>query len=257
MKKFIVLLLSLTAGFAFITFFSTSVCAFEIGVRGYYWFPTLKSNVKVDSSAVSGTEFNVKDNLGIGLKPYPSVEVFGGLGKNHVSLMYTEADSSESTKLSQTIAFNGTTFPAGTQIDSHFKIRMIDLAYKRDLVDMENILAGFSFSVIGKLKYTEGDVSMNSGGTQASEKVRFPVPMVGVGAHIGILAKILEARAEITGIAYSSNYLYEALADLSLTPFPFIDIHGGYKIIGVRVDRDDVYFNSEFTGPYAALTVSF
>lgn len=61
----------------------------------------------------------------------------------------------------------------------------------------------------------------------------------------------------VTGITYSGNYLYEGLADLSLTPFPFLDLHGGYKVIRLHLDRNDFYLNSEFTGPYVALTVSF
>ena len=62
---------------------------------------------------------------------------------------------------------------------------------------------------------------------------------------------------KLTGVAYSSNYLYEALADLSLTPFPFRDIHAGYKIIRLKIDRNDVFLDSQFAGPFIGLTVSF
>jgi hypothetical protein len=172
--------------------------------------------------------------------------------------MYTQADYSGTTILSSSITFNGTTFAAGTSVDASWKIRMLDLAYKVDVIDMSNVLAGFSISAIGKLKYIDADSTMsNSTVGQASNNFKLPVPMIGAAAHIGILANILEARAEITGIAYSGNYLYEALADLSLTPFPFLDIHAGYKIITLRVDHSDTYFNGRIAGPYAALTVSF
>jgi hypothetical protein len=257
MKKCFVFFVILMACSLFITTFSNQAYAFEIGARGYYWFPTLKTDMKVDGGSLKGTEFNVKDDLGLGYKPYPSIEVFAGLGKQHLSLMYTQADYSDSTKLTKPIAFNGTTFAAGTSVDSSLKIRMIDVAYKVDIIDTGNILAGFSVSAIGKLKYIDGDASITAGGLQASNKFRAPIPMVGAAAHIGILANILEARAEITGIAYSGNSLYEALADLSLTPFPFLDIHGGYKIIAIRIDQNDTYFNGQIAGPYLALTVSF
>ncbi len=237
--------------------FSRSADALEIGARGYYWFPTLTSNIRVDGSTVQGTEFNLKDNLGLGTKPYPSVEVYGGLGKNHLSLMYTQADYSGSTTLSSPLTFNGTAFAAGTAVNSAFKIKMLDLAYKRDLIDMSNILAGFSLSAIGKIKYIEGNVSISQGNTEASNVFRLPIPMIGAGAHVGILANIMEARAELTGIAYSNNYLYEALADLSLTPFPFIDVHGGYKTISIHVDRSDLFFTSDVAGPFVAVTVGF
>src|SRR5450759_2787210 len=106
MKRFFEMLLSLTAGVVMVITFSNTASAFEIGARAYYWYPTLKSDMKVDGSGKQGTEFNVKDDLGMGTKAYPSIEVFGGLGRQHVSLMYTQADYSGSTTLSNPITFN-------------------------------------------------------------------------------------------------------------------------------------------------------
>ncbi|MCX5831990.1 MAG: hypothetical protein NT140_08905 [Deltaproteobacteria bacterium] len=257
MKRFFEILLSLTAGVVMVIAFSNTASAFEIGARGYYWFPTLKTDMKVDASGTPGTEFNVKDDLGMGTKAYPAIEVFGGLGKQHVSLLYTQADYSGSSTLSSPINFDGTSFATGVAVESSLKIRMLDVAYKYDVIDTGNILAGFSISAIGKVKYIEADASLSGGGKQAENTLKAPIPMIGAAAHIGILANILEARAEVTGIAYSGNHLYEALADLSLTPFPFLDIHAGYKIIALRIDQSDTYFNGNIAGPYLALTVSF
>ena len=64
-------------------------------------------------------------------------------------------------------------------------------------------------------------------------------------------------RAKVTGIGYSGNYLYEALADLSFTPFPFLDIHAGYKTIRLKIDYSDLFLDSEFSGPFVGLTVKF
>jgi hypothetical protein len=59
-------------------------------------------------------------------------------------------------------------------------------------------------------------------------------------------------------MGYSGNYIYEALADISVTPFAFVDIHGGYKIIGVKVDDvSDVTSKTTFQGPYVALTIGW
>jgi len=91
-----------------------------------------------------------------------------------------------------------------------------------------------------------------------SETFKAPIPMIGLGMHVGILADILEVRAKATGIGYSGNTFYEGLADVSLTPFPFLDIHGGYRIMKLEVDDiSDVYADLEFKGPYVGLTISF
>jgi hypothetical protein len=235
------------------------VGAFEIGARGYYWFPGFKADMKSDSDAKPGNDINLKDNLDFGTKAFPSVEVFGGLGRSHVGLTYTPIAYSASTVLTQPINFSGQTFATGTSVDSDLKLRMLDLEYRFTAINMENILAGFSLDAIGQLKYIDGEAKIAAPalGLEAKQSVQLPIPMVGVGAHIGLLLNILEARAKITGISYSGNYLYEALADISLTPFPLLDIHAGYKVIRVHLDRSDFFLNADFAGPYLALTVSW
>jgi hypothetical protein len=244
---------------ALLLFSTMPVGAFEIGARALYWFPTMKADMKADYNGQTGTTLNLKDNLGVGTESFPTFEAFGGLGKHRISLAYTPIKYSGSTRLAAPATFNGQTFGAGTDVNTDLKLRMLDLEYQYQFLDLENILAGFSLSAIGQIKYLDGEARIEapSTATVADFDVRAPIPMVGLGAHIGLLAGLLEARAKVTGVAYSSNYLYEALADLSLTPFPFVDIQAGYKIIRLKIDRNDVFLDSQFTGPYVGLTVSF
>ena len=82
--------------------------------------------------------------------------------------------------------------------------------------------------------------------------------MIGVGVNIGLLANILEARAKVTGMGYSGSFFYDAMADLSVTPFPFLNIHGGYRAMSVKIDNiSDIYVKMDFYGPYVGLAVSF
>ncbi len=233
--------------------------ALEFGVRGYYWFPGYKADGRLDASGITGTETNYKDVLDVGNKAIPSVEAFAGLGKNHLSFMYTPLDYSGSTALSQNVTFKGKTYTAGTQTESDLKMKMYDFEYQRDLVNLENILAGFSVGVIGKIKWIDGETRMNAPTLGFDEKQTYTVvmPMVGVGAHVGILLNILEARAKVTGMGYSGNAFIEALADLSWTPFPFLDVHGGYRYLKLKVERGDLTLNSTYSGPFVALTVGF
>jgi len=238
-------------------FWAMPVSAFEIGARASYWFPAFKTNIQVDGGGLVGTDLNLKDNLGVGNEAFPSIEVFGGLGDHHLSLTYTPISYSGSTTPSAPINFNGQVFAAGTPVETDLDLKMIDLEYRYTFLDVENFLAGFSLDAIGKIKYIDGEAKLRSPGKEASDTVQLPLPMVGLGAHLGILLDILEARARVSGIGYSDNYLIEAMADLSWTPFPFLDIHGGYKVIKMRIDRKDLFLDSQFTGPYVALTVSY
>lgn len=258
MKKVRIGVLGIFVVLFFLLAFVVPVNAFEIGARGYYWFPDFSADLRVDKDSVVGTNISAEDDLGIGDESYPSVKVFGGIGKHHVSLMYTKADYSGEKTLSREIKFMGETYSASTFVESDLDFTMIDLEYQYDLLDLENILAGFSLGVIGKIKYIDGEVRLKSSSFDKSESFKAPIPMIGIGAHIGILADILEARAKVTGSGYSGSKFYEGMAEISVTPFPFLDVHGGYRIMKLDVDDiSDVYADLEFKGPYVGLTVSF
>jgi len=233
--------------------------AFEIGARGLYWLPSFKADIKVDSGGVAGNTIDLKDTLGVKDESFPSFEVFMGHGWHHLNVAYTPIAYSGSTSLSRDITFKGRIYTASSKVDTDLKLRMFDLQYRYTLLDFENLAVGFSFDVIGQVKYIDGEARINAPAANVSAGAKFHAPMlmVGLGTHVGILHDLIEARIRATGMAYSNSYLYEALGDLSLTPFPFLDIHAGYKIIRLKIDQGDVFLNSEFSGPYVGLTVSF
>jgi outer membrane protein len=233
-----------------------SSLAIEVGARGYYWFPSLDGTAKVEESGI-GTTIDFDKDLGIDDENYPCVEAFVGLGNHHLSLTYTEIDYSGKETLTRDIDFAGETYSVGALVTSSLEYRMIDLYYQYDLLDLENILAGLSLGGVLQVKYLDGDIGLKTTGIDEKEDLTLPIPMLGVNLHLGILADILEARLRGTAIGYSGNTIYEFTGDISFTPFPFIDIHGGYKTFVVDIDEDDVLFDYDMCGPYVALTVSF
>jgi hypothetical protein len=234
--------------------------ALELGARGYYWFPAFSATQRVDTQSIQGTEFDVKSALGVSNQSFPAGEIYGGIGKHHLSAMYTPLKYTNDTTLTSAINFGGTNFTANTAVSYSLDFYMMDVKYLYDIINMENILAGFSVGPMVQVKYVSGSTELKAA-TIAGQDVRqsfsAPIPMVGLGAHIGLIANILEARAQVTGMGYSGNLVIEALADISVTPFPFVDIHGGYKYVGLKIDRYDYYMDATFSGPYVALTVGF
>jgi outer membrane protein len=234
-----------------------SVDAFELGIRGYYWLPELDGEVKVDEGGIPGTTIDFEDDLDMDDEEYPIIEAFVGLGNHHISVSAMQVNYSGAETLARDITFEGETFTTNTAVASSLKYDMIDAEYQYDLIDLENILAGFSLGVIGKVKWVDGEVEIKSASETAKETFTAPIPMVGAGVHVGLIADLLEARVKATGIGYSGNMLYDVMGDISWTPFPFVDIHGGYRIIHLDVDVDDVELKYDMSGPYVAVTVGF
>ena len=237
-----------------------STLAFEIGARGYYWFPSLDGNVKVDEAAIIGDTINFEKDLGIEDENYPSVEVFLGGGRHHLSLTYTNIDYSGKKKLTREITFNGEDYAVDALVTSSIEYKMMDLHYQYDFLNLENVLAGFSLGLVFQVKYLDGEVGLKSTtfiDIDEKEDFTFPIPMIGLNLHIGMLADVLEARLRGTAIGYAGNAIYELMADISWTPLPFLDIHGGYKSFVIDIDEDDVVFDYDMSGPFVALTLSF
>lgn len=248
--------------FFFLWGFAGQAGAFELGARGYLWFPQLKkADFQTIANNIKNNEINAKDVLGMSGKTTYAVEAYGGVGKNHLSLTFTPFDYSADAVITNNITFNGKTIFASTNpVRSELAYSMFDLKYQRDLINMENVLAGFSLGGIAQVKYSTGTFKLNQTATAFEEKRSFDsfLPMIGVGAHIGLIANLLEMRAMVTAGGYGSdNYSYEGLADLSITPFPFLDIHAGYKLMQLKVDVNDYKMDTLYTGPYLLLSIGF
>jgi hypothetical protein len=231
--------------------------AFEIGARGYYWFPSLDGKLKVDEANIIGTTIDFENDLAIKDEDYPSVEAFVGVGRHHLDLGYTKIDYSGSNVLTRDIVFNGKTYSIGDLVSSSIEYKMIDFHYQYDFIDLENVLAGFSLGGVLQVKYLDGEVSLKTTGLDEKEDFTLPIPMVGLNLHIGIIADILEARVRGTIMTYSGDSMYELMGDISWTPFPFIGIHGGYKTFVIDVEEEDALLDYNMSGPFAAITISF
>jgi len=234
-----------------------SSSAFEIGARGYYWFPTLDGTVKVDEASIIGDTIDFDKDLGIEDENYPSVEVFVGGGNHHLSFTYTDIDYAGRKTLTEEINFRGQIYHVSDTVTSSIQYKMMDFFYQYDFLNLENVLGGVSLGGVFQVKYLDGDVSLKTTGIDEKEDFTLPIPMLGLNLHIGILAQILQARLRGTAISYSESTIYELMCDISWTPLPFVGIHGGYRTFVIDIDEDDLTFDYDMSGPYVALTLSF
>jgi hypothetical protein len=136
--------------------------------------------------------------------------------------MYTRLNYADSASLPRSIVFLGRTYNAGDLVDTDVNVQMLDFEYQYDLINLENLLAGFSIGVIGKVKYIAGEARLTNltGGYHESKSFGIPVPMVGAGAHIGLLLNILEARAKIAGSGSRGTGFTRASPTSPGRPFP-------------------------------------
>jgi outer membrane protein len=246
----------------FVILYAPSAFALGFGAQVKYWIPTFNGDLRVDGQGMTGTTLDMEDDLGIDKENFPVVEAFFGMGNHEFRFAYSQINLSGAKHINRPIIFDGNVYLPGAYVESDLNTNMFDLEYQYKFLNLENILAGFSLGLIGRIKYFDGNVEMRSSTpgsvNYSKENIQVPVPMIGLGLNIGILANILEARGKIVGMGYLDSYFYDGMAELSFTPVPFLNIHGGYRAMSIKIDDiSDVYATMAFYGPYAGLTVSF
>ena len=166
MKKVLLLLISIMVLFSV----ALPVQAFEVGVRGYYWFPTISGDVKYSDGSLSGTKLDLEDDLNIDDESYPVGEIFISGEDHHLTFSFYRAEYDGTATLNQDINFGGETFPAGDEIKSTLDYDVYDLTYQYDLLDLENVLAGFSLGLVGRLRVYDLEFEIKSRTVDQSEK---------------------------------------------------------------------------------------
>ena len=243
----------------FVVFLSRPSWGLELEMRGYVWTPELSGDIRVDDDALAGTKLDFVDTLGLDDESSAVIEVFLGTGRHHVMLGYHQADYKGNKVLDHEVVFNGEVYHASDTIRTELEFTAMEGMYQYDVIDLENILAGFSIGLVGKVKVLKGSAQIESEmtGEQTKQDFTAPLPMLGANVHVGLINDLLEARVLATGMGYSGNTVMDAQAELSFTPLPFLDITGGYRFFKIDVDEDDVEFKYDTSGPYIGAAIKF
>ena len=229
---------------------------FEGGVRGMYWFPSLSANIKTTSGGVTG-EFDAKKDLGVGDESFPSGEAFVRYGRFHLRVGYTPVSFDGSKRITDNVTFNGQTFLVSDNVITKLDLKMLDGEIQIDILRPDFEAVSFNLGLILKVKYIDGKAELRSTAKAESKNFQVPVPMVGIAAGAGFLKNMLRVDVRATGIAYSNNHLYDGDVFLSFIPIPYCSMQGGYRIIDLNVDTDDVVAKFKMNGPYVGAQLSF
>jgi hypothetical protein len=162
-----------------------------------------------------------------------------------------------SIRLARQIVFNGQTYNASDNVVSHLNLKMIDGEVQFDLLRPDLYAANVNLGILLKVKYVDGSVELRSQAATQKKDFKAPLPMIGLGTGVAMLKNLLRADARATGIAYAGNHLYEGDAFLTFSPIPFFAVQGGYRLIDLKIDDDDILATLKLKGPYVGAQLSF
>ena len=241
--------------------FAPPVFALEAGVRGMYWGSKISGNVQTVTNGVPGTDLDVKSDLGMNDENVFSGEAFLKVGNFTFRVAYTPLKYTGTAVLSQTVVFDGIPFPAGTPVSSKLETKMVDGDVQWDLLNPDLGVVSMNLGLFLRMKYVDGSAELSSNNivfpVSATQDFRLPIPEVGAAAGFGVLKNIVRVDARVSGMTYSGNHIYEGDAFLSVIPFPFLRLQGGYRFIDLKADESDLNASLKIKGPYAGIQVAF
>jgi len=216
-----------------------------VHVEGRYWFTKLDSKLQVTDYNVTGSEIYMKDTLGAdNTENFWEAKIDLNSGSHHFIYSYMP------------LSWDGSTYSANTAIESSLDIIYQRAGYKYTIGNE----AGNQFGLIVDLKLLDVDANLRNSTLNKSYRVTGIIPTVGFAAGIG-LPHGFAVGAEVTGIGYNGNHLFDGEVAVSFNYIPYTTISGGYRMIDIKLGEQYKAGNdkADFTirGPFLMVRAGF
>lgn len=206
----------------------------------------------------TGTRIDMEKDLNFDDSKNFTVEAALQLGNFRLSAGYTPLRFSGDGTLQRDLTFNNVTFPAGGDAASDVDIDFYDAGLTWYLINFDDLPVRLQFGPEISVKVADADLSLVSTQTGLSEKVSVtaPIPTIGARARIA-MADMLGISGRIGYIEYQDNSFLDADIQIEISPIPMLGVFAGYRYFDLQVDEDDVYLDTQLSGPYGGLFLRF
>ena len=224
-----------------------------------YWRPILESSIVASTGTSQGTPVDPVSDLGLDEEQ----NAFEGrvgltlLGRHKFRIGYLPLSFDGDRTITQNITFQGQTFTASTRVLTDLDVKILRAGYEFDFFKTPLGFLGILFEV----HYFDGEARLRSSTGTPDEKVDFrvPVPVVGLAFRTyPTITRIVSLGAELVGVyAGSTGHYLDGEASITFSPWPFVELTGGYRVIDLEGEDGDDKLDFFLHGPFASLTIRF
>ncbi|NLP05432.1 hypothetical protein GX411_05745 [Candidatus Fermentibacteria bacterium] len=185
----------------------------------------------------SGTEFSLTEDF----ETDPAIAVRLRIGRtlgerHHVSLFAAPLRFEAGGAAGEDISYNGTVFPAGTDISASYRFDSYRFTYRYDLVRNGRLTAAAGFTV----KVRDAAIHLEGGGLESTKSNTGLVPLVSFSldwAATGKLHLLLDGDA----LAAPQGRAEDVFLGAGWAFDPGTVLRAGYRILEGGADNDEVY----------------
>ncbi|MCF6266549.1 MAG: hypothetical protein L3J57_08395 [Desulfuromusa sp.] len=238
--------------------FSATVFADELfSLKGGYQLLSPEGSLAGTVDGV-GQEVDLERDLNLDDSENVTAEIALKWGSSHLSFNYLPIGFSGTGTLTVAGEFNGEPFSVDDTVKTDLDINLYDIGYTYYLINFDDLPTRFQLGLELAVKIADVDVTFHDL-TQdfvESESGTVPIPTLGVRTRIA-LADFLGIAGRIGYMEFDGNHFLDAEAQLEFSPYPMVGLYAGVRYFDLKIDEDDIFVETRFSGPFGGLLVRF
>ncbi|NOQ41690.1 MAG: hypothetical protein GQ563_04220 [Desulfuromusa sp.] len=238
--------------------FSTTIFADELfSLKGGYQLLSPEGSIAGTGNGVE-QKLDLERDLNLDDSENVTAEIALNWGNSRLSFNYLPISFSGTGTLTVGGQFNGLEFIATDTVKTDLDIDLYDIGYTYYLLNFDDLPTRFQLGLELAVKIADVDLTFNDV-TQnfvESESATVPIPTIGVRTRIA-LADFLGITGRIGYMEFDGNHFLDAEAQLEFSPYPLVGLYVGVRYFDLKIDDDDVFVETKFSGPFGGLLVRF
>jgi len=238
--------------------FSATVFADELfSLKGGYQLLSPEGSVAGTVNGV-GQQLDLERDLNLDDSENVTAEIALQWGNSHISFNYLPIGFSGTGTLTVEGEFNGEPFSVDDTVKTDLDINLYDIGYTYYLLNFDDLPTRFQLGLELAVKVADVDVTFHdlTQDFSESESGTLPIPTVGVRTRFA-LADFLGITGRIGYMEFDNNHFLDAEAQLEFSPYPMVGLYAGVRYFDLKIDEDDIYVETKFSGPFGGLLVRF
>ena len=229
---------------------STSLRADVLGLEAgaSFWEPDYTGNFALNAPGFTGTQVNIKDDLGYGSQSHNiywvSIEHPLPILPNF-KIVSSDLNATSSARLSKAITFGGQTFSVSDDVTSRFDLSNTEYTLYYELLDNWLTLdAGLT------LRKYNGQANISTTSTGASEKLDFSIPLIYLNARFDLPFTGFFVDSQLNTVSVGDNSITDTAVSLGYESSIGLGARLGYRSLDLQFDESDLTGDLKFKGTY-------
>ncbi|MCL5674263.1 MAG: hypothetical protein M1501_00765 [Candidatus Omnitrophica bacterium] len=245
-------------GLFLVMFFCRISLASHVSFEGQYWFPSLNGKVNITAGGISGTEINMKNDLGMRDENVPEGKFTWTINpKNKITLSYLWVEYNGNATITKSINYNGQTYAIGNHIISQLDLNDINIGWTRYFGNVKNAKFKVGLLLEARGFQLKGNLNDTTLALSTSKTISGVLPTVGLVFSVNPNKKInIFVRASgITAGKY--GYFLDAQGGIKWLLLKNFYISAGYRTLDIEGKSDPDYAKIQLSGPFVVAGLKF